>query len=98
LEHHKFVADKTEVKGFLGFCLKLNVARGKTKVHNKYQFVFYFNKHLSYVKRKGHRGHDRMVVGFVTTCAIGAYHYQRCDFESRSGEVYSIQHYVIKFI
>jgi len=22
----------------------------------------------------------------------------RCDFESRSGEVYSIQHYVIKFV
>ena len=26
-----------------------------------------------------------------------AYHHYRCEFESRSGEVYSIQHYVIKF-
>jgi hypothetical protein len=23
----------------------------------------------------GHRGHDRMVVGFTTTCAISAYHH-----------------------
>jgi len=24
---------------------------------------------------KGRRGHDHMVVGFPTTCAIGAYHH-----------------------
>jgi len=24
---------------------------------------------------RGHRGRDRMVVGFVTTCAIGVYHH-----------------------
>jgi hypothetical protein len=40
---------------------------------------------------EGRRGRDRMVVGFITTYAIS------CEFESRSGEVYSIQHYVIKF-
>ena len=33
----------------------------------------------------GCRGYDRMVVGFTTTYAISAY-----EFESRSGEVYSI--------
>ena len=38
---------------------------------------------------------DRMVVGFTTTYATSAYHNWRCEFESRSGEVYSIQHYVI---
>ena len=32
-------------------------------------------------------GHDRMVVGFTTTCAIKVH-----------GKVYSIQHYVIKFV
>jgi len=37
-----------------------------------------------------------MVVGF--TYAISAYHHKRCEFESRSDEVYSIQHYVIKFV
>ena len=41
---------------------------------------------------------DRMVVGFTTTCAISAYHHQCCEFESRSGEVYSIQHCVINFV
>ena len=39
-----------------------------------------------------------MIVGFITTYAISAYHHLRCEFESRSGEVYSIQHYVIKFV
>ena len=37
-----------------------------------------------------------MVVGFTITYAISAC--QRCEFESYSGEVYSIQHYVIKFV
>jgi hypothetical protein len=36
--------------------------------------------------------------GFTTTCAICAYHHWRCEFESCSGEVYSIQHCVIKFV
>jgi len=37
----------------------------------------------------GHRGCDRMVVGFTTTCAIGAYH-------PFNGEMYLMQHYVVK--
>jgi len=43
-------------------------------------------------------GRDRIVVGFITTYAISAYHHLLCELESRPGEVYSIQHYVIKFI
>ena len=35
---------------------------------------------------------------FITTYAISDYHHQHCEFESRLGEVYSIQHYVIKFV
>ena len=34
-----------------------------------------------------------MAVRFITTYVIIAYHQQRCEFE-----VYSIQHYVIKFV
>jgi len=30
----------------------------------------------------GHRGRDRMVVGFTTTCAISAYHHSNCEFKS----------------
>jgi len=43
----------------------------------------------------GCRGRDCMIVWFTTTYAISAY---RCEFESFSGEVFSIQHYVIKFV
>jgi hypothetical protein len=39
-----------------------------------------------------------MVVGLITNCSISVYHHQRCEFESRSGEVYSIKHYVIEFV
>ena len=46
---------------------------------------------------RGCCGRDRMVVRFTTACAISAYHHKGCEFESRSCEVYSIQHYVIKF-
>jgi len=47
----------------------------------------------------GRRGRDRMVVGFTTAYryAISTYHHW-CAFESCPGEVYSIQHYVIKFV
>ena len=47
---------------------------------------------------RGCHGCDRMVVGFTTTCAISAYHHYSCEFEPRYGEVYSLQHYVIKFV
>ena len=39
-----------------------------------------------------------MLVGFTTTYAISAYHHKCCEFEPYSGEVYSIQYYVIKFV
>ena len=39
-----------------------------------------------------------MVVGFITAYAICAYHHYRRVFELRSDEVYSIQHYVMKFV
>jgi hypothetical protein len=66
-------------------------------IHNEIIFLTYSiltrhldNKYITNIR-------DRMVVGFITTYAISAYHNYRCEFESRSGEVYSIQHYGIKF-
>ena len=47
---------------------------------------------------RGLSGRDNMVVGFTNTYAISAYHHWSCEFESYSDDVYSIQHYVIKFI
>ena len=38
-----------------------------------------------------------IVVGFMTTHASSVYHHYRCEFESCSGEVYSIKH-VIMFV
>ena len=40
------------------------------------------------------RGRDRIVVRFTTTYAISGYQHLRCVLESRSGEVFSIQHYM----
>jgi hypothetical protein len=34
-----------------------------------------------------------MVDGFTITYAISAYHHLRCEVDSRSSDVYSIQHY-----
>jgi hypothetical protein len=46
---------------------------------------------------RGRRGH--MVVGFTTTCAISAYHhYKVVSSNLVHGEIYLIQHYVIKFV
>ena len=42
--------------------------------------------------KRDRRGRDRFIVGFTTIYAISAYHHLRCEFELRSGEVYSIQH------
>jgi hypothetical protein len=33
----------------------------------------------------GRRGCDRIVVGFITTYAISAYHHYHCEFESWRG-------------
>ena len=76
------------------------------------QFLFVQNKtHLLSEKRSitinnffcfykdhemGCHGRDRMVVGFTTTYAIGAYHHKCCDFESVSWR--GVQHYMIKFV
>jgi hypothetical protein len=60
-----------------------------------FQFVHTLNVLLEL--KRGSRGRDRMVVGFTTTCAISAYN-QVVRSNPVHGEVYSIQHYVIKFV
>ena len=45
---------------------------------------------------RGRRGYDRMVVGFTTTYAISASNVVSSN--PRSGEVNSIQQYVINFV
>ena len=36
------------------------------------------------LRHKGRHGHDHMVVGFTTICAISTYHHSSCKFESCS--------------
>ena len=65
------------------------------KLHLRVFEIIYF---YLYCLGAGRHGRDRMVVGFTTTCAIRAYHHESCEFEPVHGEVYLIQHYVIKFV
>ena len=55
-------------------------------------FIFWPFKDTGYILLlvRGRRGHDHMVVGFTTTYAISS--------NPVHGKVYSIQHYVIKFV
>ena len=56
----------------------------------------YLNSGFYQRSKRGHRGRDRMVVGFTTTYVISVYHHLCCEFEYRPGR--GIQHYVIKFV
>jgi len=47
---------------------------------------------------QGCHGRDHMIVGFTTTCAISAITTNVVSSNPTHGEVYSIQHYVIKFV
>ena len=65
-----------------------------------YRHIIYlpFNNICNVLAKRGYRGRDRMVVGFTTSYAISAYHYYRCEFESRSWRDVLIQHYVINVV
>ena len=54
--------------------------------------------HISILLTRGRREFDRMVIGFTTTYATSAYHHKRYELDFRAREVYSIEHYVIKFV
>ena len=66
-------------------------------------FIFFYLfstklQSLSIFHRRGRRGHDCMVVGFTTTCAISAITAKVVNSNPVHGEVYSIQHYLIKLV
>ena len=68
----------------------------------KWTYYFISNKPCIWINKlryqlllRGHRGRDRLVVRFNTTYASSAYQHLCYQFESRSREVSSIQHYVI---
>ena len=69
-----------------------NPAHAMYTQYNNRHYVINF---VMLLATEGRRGRDRTVVGLKTIYAISAYHHRCCKFESSSGEVYSIQHYVI---
>ena len=40
-----------------------------------------YNMQLFQTGNRGRCGHDRLVIGFVTTYVISAYQHKRCEFE-----------------
>ena len=48
--------------------------------------TYFFGPVTAYLLTRGSHGRDRMVVGFITTYAISAYHHLCCDFESHSDD------------
>jgi hypothetical protein len=60
-----------------------------------FTLIFYSD---SYNRVWGHRGPDRMVVGFITTYTISTYITNVVSLNPVHGEMYSIQHYVIEFL
>jgi hypothetical protein len=81
---------------------KYNFIDGEEGNFDRFFFVFVICGYLLTIKlyfwNRGRCGRDRMVVRFTTTCTISACHHLSCEFESCSGEVYSIQHNMIKFV
>ena len=70
-----------------------HIEKIKQKINNNNLMLLSLIMHDLHIaiERLGHR--DRMIVH-----VLSAYHHWRCEFESRSVDVYSIQHYVIKFV
>jgi len=68
---------------------KVFLIRWAIQTHVIFQFCCCHGLCPSYIPWD-RRGHDRILVGFATICAI--------SYNPTQGEVYSIQHYVIKFV
>jgi hypothetical protein len=60
--------------------------------------IFLYGISLLILLSRCRRGRDCMIVGFTSTFAINVHHHYLNEFEFRSGKVYSIQHYMIKFV
>ena len=69
----------------------------KSHQNVKTQQIQYQIMQILFINRCRH-GRDRMVDRSTGSYAISAYHHWSCEFESHPGGVYSVQHYVIKFV
>ena len=87
------------IVGERGHNIYLNDIRFLVRVSSISYFILQFVHTLKTLLelKRGRRGRDDMDVGFTTTCAFSAYS-QDVRSNPVHGEVYSIQHYVIKFV
>ena len=81
-----------------GACLCLSPRLRKFKCWNMSPTLEGVSLSGDHKSGRGRRGRDSMVVGFTTNYAISAYHTKVVNSNPVHGEVYSIQHYVIKFV
>ena len=67
----------TVIKYFSAIWYNLNWFCKSVKRSKHYYYI------ILHISNRDRRGRDRIVVGFITTYAIGAYHQYRCEFEPR---------------
>ena len=63
---------------------QLPLKRGRKRIHIVWTISAPRFTYTWLIVCRGRRGRDRLVVGFITTCAISAYHHYWCECESRS--------------
>ena len=83
---------------FFTFCIYVRVIINQSYKVTKLFFLVIFLIHEWFCNTWGRPGLVCVEVGFTNTYVISAYHHWSCEFKSRSGEVYSIQQFVIRFI
>jgi hypothetical protein len=67
-------------------------------MNNKSSTICFPSYTFLIIEFRGRHGRDRMVVGFPTTCASVPITTNVVSSNPVHGEVYSIQHYMIKFV
>ena len=80
------------------FCYNRSFVHFRLDSKILYFYWSYFPLMQSPMETRGRRDHNRMVLGFTTNCANSAITTKNVSSNPVRDEVYSIQHYVIKFV
>ena len=86
---HYDVTEKTLMSVLKDSTYIITTVRSKNNICLDFWYCHYYVTSIyaviAYHQWRGCCSRDRMVVGFITTCAMSAYHHWRCEFESWSG-------------
>ena len=91
--HRQCITDKQKCGTHRKTAISKN---GKALPGNRKSMDLHIQSLIILCKWRGHRGRDRMVVGFTIIYAISAYHHWCFGFDTRSRR--GVQHYVINFV